>query len=475
MRVNSEIELAAYALALGAENVAGLSLTEAQLLAEAIPPSLAAVRVVKSLIEKGQDPLGHSLAALRSPAERRPLGATYTPQRIVQAMVDWAAVQSVPDRVIDPGVGSARFLLQTGREFRLAQLVGVEVDPLAALVARANLAAVGLSKRSQIIVEDYRSAALPHIDGKTLYIGNPPYVRHHLIPSEWKDWLTEKATELGLHPSTLAGLHIYFFLATQIGAQAGDYGAFITASEWLDVNYGRMLRELFLGKLGGEGILVVEPTARPFPDAMTTAVITTFEIGAKPKSIRLSTAVDVDGVAEGMHSGVPVRRERLASANRWSNLLRTARPMPSGYVELGEICRVHRGAVTGANRVWIANGNAADLPESVLFPSVTKARELFAAGSVLESAADLKRVIDLPADLDELDTPERTAVEKFLEWAKSVGAHELRRETSSEVVVYRLASAAADHGHVHGAPATCICRESCSGSVHQHRSRPVST
>src|SRR5690242_1855167 len=118
MRVNSEVELAAYALALGAENVAGLSLTETQLLAEAVPPSLAAVRVVKSLIEKGQDPLGHSLAALRSPAERRPLGATYTPQRIVEAMVGWAAVQSVPDRVLDPGVGSARFLLQTGREFR---------------------------------------------------------------------------------------------------------------------------------------------------------------------------------------------------------------------------------------------------------------------------------------------------------------------------------------------------------------------
>jgi adenine-specific DNA-methyltransferase len=424
MRLTSEAELVSYASGLGAQHVAGLSPKEAELLAHAVPPTLAALRVVKLLIQKGQDPLGDSLAALRSPAERRPLGATYTPQAIVTAMVNWAAVQAVPDRVIDPGVGSARFLVQAGQVFSHAKLVGVELDPLAALVARANLAAVGFAKRSEVIVDDYRAVTLPHIDGRSLYIGNPPYVRHHLIPSKWKDWLTTTADKLGLNASTLAGLHIYFFLATQIGAQDGDFGAFITASEWLDVNYGRMLRELFLEKLGGEGILIVEPTARPFPDAMTTAVITTFEIGHRHKTIRVSTATDVEEVAEGMHSGVMVRRERLASANRWSNVLRTVRPMPSGYVELGEICRVHRGAVTGANRVWIANGNAADLPDSVLFPTVTKARELFAAGSVLKSVADLKRVIDLPTDLDELDTPERSAVLKFLEWARSVGAHE---------------------------------------------------
>jgi adenine-specific DNA-methyltransferase len=424
MLLKSEVELAAFAAALGAENVEGLSLEEAELLAVALPPAQSEVKTMRTLIERGRDPLGHSLAAIRSPAERRPLGATYTPQRIVAAMVNWAAIQAFPDRVIDPGVGSARFLMQAGRTFRSAKLVGIEVDPLAALVARANLAAVGLANRSQIIVEDYRASQLPHIDGRSLYIGNPPYVRHHLIPSEWKEWLTETATGLGLHASSLAGLHIYFFLATQIGAQAGDYGAFITAAEWLDVNYGRMLRELFLEKLGGEGILIVEPTARPFPDAATTAAITTFEIGSRPKTIRLSKAADVADVSEGMQTGVMVRRERLAAANRWSNLLRAARPMPSGYVELGEICRVHRGAVTGANKVWIAGERSADLPESVLYPTVTKARELFAAGAVLDSVENLRRVIDLPAELDEFDTPERSAIENFLAWARSVGAHE---------------------------------------------------
>jgi len=80
--------------------------------------------------------------------------------------------------------------------------------------------------------------------------------------------------------------------------------------------------------------------------------------------------------------------------------------------------------VTGANKVWIAGENSGDLPESVLYPTVTKARELFAAGAVLESTSDLRRVIDLPEELDQFDTPERSAIEKFLAWARSVGAHE---------------------------------------------------
>lgn len=54
------------------------------------------------------------------------------------------------------------------------------------------------------------------------------------------------------------------------------------------------------------------------------------------------------------------------------------------------------------------------VPPSVLTPSVTKARELFAAGHRLDDATTLRVVIDLPADLDELDSDDRKAVERFL-------------------------------------------------------------
>jgi len=48
----------------------------------------------------------------------------------------------------------------------------------------------------------------------TLFLGNPPYVRHHHIAAKGKDWLRRAAREQGLPASGLAGLHAHFFLAT---------------------------------------------------------------------------------------------------------------------------------------------------------------------------------------------------------------------------------------------------------------------
>jgi hypothetical protein len=95
-------------------------------------------------------------------------------------------------------------------------------------------------------------------------------------------------------------------------------------------------------------------------------------------------------------------------------------------VELGELCRVHRGQVTGANKVWIAAGPGAapGLPDRFLLPAVTRASELFGAGDTLATSAGLRRVIDLPVDLGVLPPGERGRVNAFLAWARQQGAAE---------------------------------------------------
>ena len=79
--------------------------------------------------------------------------------------------------------------------------------------------------------------------------------------------------------------------------------------------------------------------------------------------------------------------------------------------------------MTGANKVWIAGEGGKALPESVLFPSVTKGRELIAAGAVLADASKLRRVVDLPEDLDSLGREDRRAVDRFLRRARRLGVH----------------------------------------------------
>jgi hypothetical protein len=417
----SERDLVSFALALGARDVAGWSPFEEALAKDARELPKKSVNVLRDQIVAGEDPLGSAFCELRPAVVRRSKGATFTPRVIVDAMLDWAVGAASARRVIDPGSGSGRYLLAAGKRMRTATLVGVEADPLVAIISRANLAATGFASRSQIILGDYRSTNLPVIDGKTLFVGNPPYVRHHLLGNSWKRWLTETACEHGLCASQLAGLHVHFFMATVAKASKGDYGAFITAAEWLDVNYGSLVRELFLGPLGGKRIVVIEPTAMPFPDAATTAAITYFEIGAKPSSIKLKRVENHDDLQDP-NGNRAIRRERLNGERRWSHFTRPARKGPNGYVELGELCRVHRGQVTGLNKLWIAGDHSADLPQSVLFPTVTKARELFRAGKSLDDPAVLRRVIDLPPDLDVFDTADRRSVDRFLSKARSLGA-----------------------------------------------------
>jgi adenine-specific DNA-methyltransferase len=454
-QITDEQALITLASWLGAGSVAGWSAAERDLAARAgdhWPGSDRAVTAARDRIRAGEDPLGDAFCALRSPAGRRVLGQTFTPPPVIESMIAWAAGTGIrPARVVDPGSGSARMLLAAGRRWPQAALVGVEIDPAAAIIGRASLAAAGFAGRSAVLLGDYCGARLPHAEGPTLFLGNPPYVRHHQIAAPGKDWLRRAAREQGLAASGLAGLHAHFFLATARHAAPGDLGVLITAAEWLDVNYGQLVRELLLGTLGGQAVHLIEPATAVFADAAATSVIACFRPGTTPEVIRMRR---VAGPAElgALSGGTPVAVPLLRAASRWGPLLRAAEPEAAepdtarpeaarpgtarpgsarprrpgrpreGHVELGELCRVHRGQVTGANAVWVTAGPHPLVPARFCVPAVTRARELIAAGPVLAPGALLRQVISLPADLDELPGRQRAGVARFLRHATAAGA-----------------------------------------------------
>jgi hypothetical protein len=412
--------LAGAAIALGAATIGPLSADEQALARAAEAPRGTDIEALRTQIRDGGDPLGEAFCSLRSPQERRRTGAVYTPQPIVSAMVDWARARPAPARIVDPGSGSARFAAAAARAMPGAEIVAIELDPLAALLGRATLTTIGAEERARVLVQDYRDYRPGRIDGTTLYIGNPPYVRHHGISGRWKEWLSATARSRGLRASQLAGLHVHFFLATVAQARPGDWGAFITSSEWLDVNYGSLLRELVLDGLGGTALHVITPEELPFEGTATTGVITCFEIGSRPTSVRMRRVRTVPELG-ALTGGRRVGRHRLEGSGHWTGLLRARSTGVEGLIPLGDICRVHRGAATGANRVWVVDPRESELPPSVLFRSITRASELFDAGDALRELDGLRAVVDLPADLDELDPEGRRAVGRFLEAAERDG------------------------------------------------------
>jgi len=498
--IRDELALVDVAVRLGASSVPGWSDTEQELAVTARqhhdrgPGCTPDLGVVRDLIQAGQDPLGEAFCRLRGRAERRVLGQTFTPPPVIDSMISWAAgatwargadgaradgtggvdgnQAAGPVRVVDPGSGSARFLIAAGRTWPHASLLGVEIDPVAAVIGRASLAVAGLADRSRVLLQDYRAVRLPSACGPTLFLGNPPYLRHHQIPPAWKGWLRSTARTFGLPASGLAGLHVHFYLATAVHAVPGDLGAFITAAEWLDVNYGSLVRALMLGPLGGESVHLIEPAVPVFSDAQATSAISCFRPGSRPRRLRLRRVASVAELGT-LADGAPVPVQSLTAAAHWGPMLprapgrgaaaglscppRTAR-LPADRVELGELCRVHRGQVTGANAIWVAAAGvgrvggtagasgaagvggiagsdgmrgtagaggidpAGRIPERFLFPAVTRARELFQAWDVLAPAIPLRSVIDLPADLGELSAQELRDVELFLSRARAAGA-----------------------------------------------------
>ena len=421
--IHGERQLAALAAALMTD-VSGLSAPELKLVAAAPDVDARLIAETRAQIIAGQDPLGTTFCSLRSAEQRRQRGATYTPAPIVDAMVAWADGEGVsPARVIDPGAGSGRFLMAAADKFPRAQLVGVDIDPLATLMLRGNAAVRGFASRLIVHLADYRKLELPAIAGATLFIGNPPYVRHHDIDERWKAWFAATADRHGYTASKLAGLHIHFFFKTRELARAGDFGTFITAAEWLDVNYGSVLRSMLADGLGGSAVHIIDPKARPFADALATGAITCFRVGNRPASLTMRSVATLDDLAP-LSRGKSVAWTDIAGARKWSVLVRDAPPVPSGFIELGELFRVHRGQVTGSNSVWIESDAARDVPSRFKRIAVTGARELMRAGPELKSAVGLKRVVDLPPDLDRLGADELRAVRKFLAWARTLGAHE---------------------------------------------------
>lgn len=419
--IKSERELVAVALKLIGD-LCVLTSGERRIAASqsrAVEPSL--VKLTGGAIEAGEDPLGDAFTALRTRITRRVAGAIYTPKPIVESMVRWAQAEGAPARVVDAGAGSGRFLIAAGKQFRRAKLIAIELDPVASIMLRANLAVKGLSKRATVLVVDYRTANLGGSDGRTLFIGNPPYVRHHGIDEKWKRWYAAAAAEFGVVASMLAGLHLHFFVRTLQCAHQGDLGTFITSAEWLDVNYGSALRHLLADRLGGVALHVLEASVMPFANALTTGAITCFRVDSKPNTMRVRSVANVEAL-DSLSAGTPVPWRELRNVTRWSTVVRPVPRPPSGFIELGEICRVSRGQVTGGNSIWIAGKHSDQIPLRFLRPTVTRARELLNAGEALRESDRLRRVIDLPVDLSEMDRDDRRAVERFLKWAKTQGA-----------------------------------------------------
>lgn len=415
--LDTEAGVVRAALDLGAARLGGPFSRAEQRLADSVAdlPAKPADDLADA-IRAHADPLGDAFTTLRSPLTRRAVGAFYTPQAIVEPMVAWA-LSKEPCRFIDPGSGSGRFAAAAVRARPGIEVVAVDLDPLATLLTRANLAVLE-AKNPTVLNADYLTVRIAKANARTAWVGNPPYVRHHDLSRVAKRWAVKAAKRLGHPISGLAGLHVLFFLATALRTQKGDVGCFVTSAEWLDVGYGSVVRDLLLNGLGGQALDLIDPKAVPFADAMTTALITSFIAGDEPTSMAVRQVTDPADLRLG--DGTPVEVKIMTSSSRWSPLFRGG-SLAVGEM-LGDLARVHRGQVTGANDFFVMTKSAAEKRGLSRWakPAITGASEILSSNGELRDAPERLAVIDIPADIDRTS---ESAADAFLREGERAKIH----------------------------------------------------
>jgi adenine-specific DNA-methyltransferase len=376
--------------------------------------------------DASDDPHGDAYCAAHAPASRRSRGITLTPQWLVELMVRAAAERGPFDTIVDAGAGSGRFIIAAARHFPAARLVAIEADPDMAGVLQQALHDAGLAPRVQVLLTDFRLADLPRC-GRTLFLGNPPYVRHHDIGARWKVWYRDGMARMGIAASQLAGLHAHFFLRAMQLMTAGDVLLWVTSAEWLDNGYGAALRRALAGADIDSGaqlraLWLAASDEQIFSDALVSAVIVDVtKLGVA--NLRSAPAVVQLGRIAGrtLQPTRSVERATLADSSRWSPLVDAAAPKVTGRASVGDVFHVTRGQVTGLNAAWIIPPGS-DLP-GLTVSAVTRAREIIDGTVVAADATSrLRRVLNLPANLDDLDKDSRALAEQFIERARLLGA-----------------------------------------------------
>ena len=353
------------------------------------------------------------LDRLKSPAQRNRLGQFATPPPLALDLASYAAAiwRERSDRVrfLDPAIGTGSFYSAICRVFpstSIADACGVELDPTFARAAADLWGATGL----RVIPGDFTRLApdRPY----NLVLANPPYVRHHHLPREDKDRLKSLVSDrLGIAISGLAGLYAHFLLLGDAWLADGGLAIWLIPSEFMDVNYGSVLKSYLTRSVTLRHIHRYCPSDAQFADAMVTSAIVVFDKSPPPAhhEVRMS----LGGPISQPTTVELVPLAKLDPARKWTGFPGNESRAASPVATLGDFFAIKRGLATGANAFFILEREEASrrgIPDAFLKPILPGSRDL--RQSVIESEADghprlAKSLVLIDCDLPEDQLRER--------------------------------------------------------------------
>lgn len=309
------------------------------------------------IVEKQRLALQTELDSNKTQAERNRLGQFATPTALARDILGYASTLLSPkDKVhfLDPAIGTGAFysaLLNTFPQQRIAEALGFEIDP------HYGKPAAEIWANSDLVLKlsDFtREEPDPRFN---VVICNPPYVRHHHIQSGDKERLLQRTIKAsGMQLSGLAGLYCHFMGLSHGWMTEGGIAGWLVPSEFMDVNYGRALKQYLLQHVTLLHIHRFDPNNVQFADALVSSCIVWFRNAPPPSDHAVMFSFGGTLAAPEIKRMVAVKA--LGREAKWTRFpvseIRSGKAVPI----IADFFRITRGIATGDNGFFILDEHA---------------------------------------------------------------------------------------------------------------------
>lgn len=306
-------------------------------------------------IEKKRLELQDNIDKQKSRQERNKLGQFATDPRLANDIVKYTRTLLGKNKIsfLEPSIGTGAFFSALSsqvspKDFESA--LGYEIDP------EYFLAAKNLWEKTCLKVHnrDFTKEDLPELDSKryNLIISNPPYIRHHHLTTLEKDRLRSKS-QLASNVSIngLAGMYCHFLLIAHSWLKADGIGVWLIPNEFMDVNYGKSVKEYLLDKVDLIRIHRFNPSNLQFQDALVSSTVIWFR---KAKTSKNETVEFTFGSSIILpEKRKLIAKDELKVTQKWSTLTREKERDLSESLKLSDIFDIKRGIATGNNAFFI--------------------------------------------------------------------------------------------------------------------------
>lgn len=309
------------------------------------------------------------------PLSKKELGAYYTPNVLSSLLAKWA-IRSCNERVLEPGFGGCGFLqaaidrlMELGSESPKNMLYGCDIDPQAFSYLADKLGVLSIEQR--FVLSDFVAISPQSFSAQAfdVVIGNPPYVSLHNMSANQKESAQAWKEKTGIKINGRASLWAYFVLHAMSFLKPGGRMAWVLPGSFLEADYATSLREDIVARF--EEVIAIQLVERMFLSVGAeerTVVLLCSGFGGSSKGIQISHCTSADQLDSAIATksqvnpllDKPIALQQLHAALGETSIYDTL-SASTDAVNLGDLCKVLIGTVTGANRFFIMSPSRAKL------------------------------------------------------------------------------------------------------------------